>query len=329
MTRVIRLHRDGGLDLRFATLGATWLSCRVPMAGGGWREALVGNDVEHVPQRLSAYMGATIGRYANRIGGARIEGAGIALVPNAGSQHQLHGGPGGFHSREWEAGESGDEAVRFRLVSRAGDQGYPGEARVEVTYRLVDAMTLEIEARAELSDDCPLCITNHAYFNLDGSPSDARDHRLRIAASHYLPVDDALIPLGPLAQVHGSGFDFRQAKTLRADWLRDEQQRAGGGYDHAFLLDAGCRGMASTAVELQSRDGAMRMTLETTLPALQLYAGQHLHQVPSGGFVSCGGVALEPQFLPDSPNHPEWPQPSCWFGPRRPYRHLIRYRFST
>lgn len=182
-----------------------------------------------------------------------------------------------------------------------------------------------------MSQRCPVCITNHSYFNLDGMASDVRDHRLRIAAPQYLPVDDALIPLGPLAEVDGTGFDFREAKTLRADWLRDAQQRAGGGYDHAFLLDGSCHDMGAPAVELHSRDGALRMSLATTLPAVQLYAGQYLHEVPLAldrHFASCSGMALEPQFLPDSPNHPEWPQPSCWFGPDRPYRHLTRYRFS-
>ena len=336
MTKVFRLHREGGLELRFATLGASWLSCRVPMGGGASREAIVGNDLEHLPLRLAAYMGATIGRYANRIGSARIgAGTGIALTSNPGSKHQLHGGPGGFHMREWEVARASDEAIRLHLVSAAGDQGFPGEARVEVDYRLADAMTLEMEARVELSHDCPVCITNHAYFNLDGpgaAASDVRDHQLRIAAAQYLPVDGDLIPVGPLAAVEGSGFDFRRAKPLRRDWLRDAQQHAGGGYDHAFVLDAACADMAAPAAELRSRDGALRMTMRTTLPALQLYAGQYLHQVlhsPGRCFESCSGLALEPQFLPDSPNHPEWPQPSCWFGPGRAYRQLIRYAFEA
>lgn len=148
MTGLIRLYHPEGLDLRFATLGASWLSCGVPMGGGRWREVLLGNDAELLPQRMAAYMGATIGRYANRIGHARIGAEpGIALVPNPGSRHQLHGGPGGFHTHEWEVADARQHEVRFRLVSPAGDQGFPGEAHVEVDYRLVDAMTLEMEAR--------------------------------------------------------------------------------------------------------------------------------------------------------------------------------------
>lgn len=329
MTSLHHLHRPGGLSLQFASLGATWLSCRVPLADGSVREALLGNDPARLPQRLRAYMGATIGRYANRIGGARIGGS-IALTPNPGSRHQLHGGPGGFHAHEWSVQPLGEDALRFTHVSPAGDQGYPGEARAEVTYRLVDAMTLEMEAAVTVSERCPVCITNHAYFNLDGG-GDVRDHRLRIAADRYLPVDGDLIPLGPLAPVSGTGFDFRQAKPLRQDWLRDAQQQPSGGYDHAFLLDPRCADGHTPAVELQSRDARLRMVLSTTLPAVQLYGGQFLHEVEAGSgetLPSCGGLALEPQFLPDSPNHPEWPQPSCWVDAGGTYRQWIRYRFE-
>jgi aldose 1-epimerase len=178
-----------------------------------------------------------------------------------------------------------------------------------------------MEAVARVTARSPVCLTNHAYFNLDGVVGDVRRHRLRLASGRYLPVDDELIPLGMLLDVHDTGFDFREPKTLQADWLRDPQQRHGGGYDHAFLLDAACRDLRAPAAVLASADGALAMEIRTTLPALQLYAGQFLAGLPFAG------VALEPQFLPDSPNHPEWPQPTCWVGPGDVYRHTISYAF--
>ncbi|HJV61064.1 MAG TPA: galactose-1-epimerase, partial [Albitalea sp.] len=302
------------------------LACDLPMPDGTRRSVILSRAALPAAQADSAYLGATIGRYANRIAHARI-GLGErrwALVPNPGSRHQLHGGLHGFHTRAWQVEAADERAVRFSLVSADGDEGYPGELQVQIAYRLLDPMTIEMEASATVSAPSPVCLTNHAYFNLDGSAGDARAHRLRIAASRFLPVDAELIPIGALNEVADTGFDFRDAKTLQRDWLRDPQQHLAGGFDHAFLLDPACAGMNAPAAVLESSDGALSMEIRTTLPALQLYGGQYLE----GFGAPCPGIALEPQFLPDSPNHPEWPQPTCWLHPGQQYRHTIRYRFS-
>lgn len=330
----IELEHPQGLALTLTDLGATWLSCRVPMPDGSRREVLLGCPTPQVQAQQTAYLGATIGRYANRIGNARIAlgERNWALEPQPGSAHQLHGGPGGFHGRQWQVGQADALQASFSLVSPDGDQGYPGRMEARVTYRIAGPLAVEIafEARVEGAPS-PVCLTNHGYFNLDAKHGDARGHRLRIAAQHYLPVDQELIPLGALAGVQGSGFDFRTAKTIERDWLRDDpQQRNGGGYDHAFLLDADCTGAASPAAVLQAADDSLCMRLYTTLPALQFYAGQYLTGVPDRDgqpYGACAGVALEPQYLPDSPNHPEWPQPSCWLQPGEVWQHRIRYEF--
>jgi aldose 1-epimerase len=327
MTRTLRLAHPDGLSLTLGTLGASWLSCEVPMPDGARRRVILERPAQPDEATRRAYIGATVGRYANRIDGARIAWGSQAwrLEPNTGSPHQLHGGPAGFDAREWTVVEADDRSARLALVSPDGDQGYPGELHAEVTYRLADAMTIEMDARATVSSPSPVCLTNHAYFNLDGRPGDVRAHRLRIASSRFVPVDRDLIPLGPLADVQGTGFDFRSAKTVMTDWLRDQQQGDAGGYDHAWLLDDSCAELREPAAELVSSDGRLRMALSTTLPALQFYAGQLL----SGAHEPCAAMALEPEFLPDSPNHPEWPQPSCWLQPGQTYRHVIRYAFST
>lgn len=324
--------RAGGLELSLSNLGATWLSCRVPVGRQSQREVLLGRHTMTEPKARNAYIGATIGRYANRIGGARYvhERQVHVLVPNVGSPHQLHGGPEGFDLRRWDIRACSSQEVTFSLTSPAGDQGFPGEAKVAVVYRLVDESTIEMRAEAELSEESPVCLTNHAYFNLGGEPADVREHLLSVNAERYLPVDGDLIPLGDLASVAGTPFDFRRPKRLADDWLKDAQQQLAGGYDHAFLIDPTCSGMQRPVCALASPDGALGMEMYSTLPSLQLYAGQLLEGTPSRDGVplpACAGVALEPQFLPDSPNHPEWPQPSCFFGPSRPYRHVIRWKF--
>lgn len=329
----IELEHPQGLALTLTGLGATWLSCRVPMPDGSRREVLLGCPTPQVQAQQTAYLGATIGRYANRIGNARIAlgGRSWALEPQPGSAHQLHGGPGGFHGRQWQVEEADASQASFSLVSPDGDQGYPGRMEARVSYRIAGPLAVEIafEARVEGAPS-PVCLTNHGYFNLDAQHGDVRSHRLRIAAQHYLPVDEALIPLGALAGVQGSGFDFRTAKTIERDWLRDDQQGHGGGYDHAFLLDADCTAAASPAAVLQAADDSLHMHLYTTLPALQFYAGQYLAGVPDRNgqpYGACAGLALEPQYLPDSPNHPEWPQPSCWLLPGQVWQQRIRYEF--
>lgn len=326
MTRVLMLRHPDGLALSLSTLGAAWLSCVVPLADGTRRGVILERSATPDAASRSAYLGATIGRYANRIRHARISlgERAWALLPNPGSPHQLHGGPDGFDVREWQVVAADDTLAHLALVSPDGDQGYPGELRAEVIYRLKDALTIEMDAIATVTAPSPVCLTNHAYFNLDGSVGDTRDHRLRIASGQYLPVDRELIPLGMLADVQDTSFDFRASKPIRTHWLLDDQQRQAGGFDHAFLLDASCAGMAEPAAELASTDGLLRMAVSTTLPAIQLYAGQFL----AGRHSACAGVALEPQFLPDSPNHPEWPQPSPWLMPGETYRHSIRYAFT-
>jgi aldose 1-epimerase len=331
---VLRLRSPRGLALALMDQGATWLSCRVPMPDGASREVLLGCDTPSTYAQQTAYLGATIGRYANRIANSSVahEGLRFALTPNPGSRHQLHGGPQGFDRRRWAIEEHSDTAVCFSIVSPDGDQGYPGRLQARVTYRLLGDDTIEMTSEATVSMSSPVCLTNHAYFNLDAVHADARSHHLRIAAERYLPVDAELIPLGSLAAVSNTGFDFRQLKSLQQDWLCDEQQHAGAGYDHAFLLDPACADMQFPAAELSASDASLRMRVSTTLPSLQLYTGQFLAGTPSrggGAYSNYSGVALEPQFLPDSPNHPEWPQSSCWLYPGQTYRHSVRYHFAA
>ena len=330
--RLIQLAHACGLRISLMDWGATWLSCRVSV-GGGEREVLLGCARLHDYFSQTAYLGATIGRFANRIAAARFARAGrdYALRPNEG-ENQLHGGPQGFDRRRWGIVEQSTEHVLFGIESADGDQGFPGNLAATVGYRLQDSARIRMDYTANVDAPCPVNFTNHAYFNLDGAATDARGHSLQIAAQHFLPVDGQSIPLGALAPVADTGFDFTQSKPIGQDFLRDAQQQLVRGYDHAYLLDEECHGMARAAATLISADGSLAMDLFTTQPAMQLYSGNYLGGVParSGGvYAACAGVALEMQFLPDSPNHPEWPQPDCWLTPGKTYQHTTVLAFRN
>jgi len=332
--RVIRLERQDGIALTIADRGATWLSCEVPLPDGTRRETILRRSAIDDASADRSYLGATVGRYANRIaqGRLQLEGHAWQLETNPASPHQLHGGPQGFHSRVWTVHQVSGTEARFSLHSPEGDQGYPGDLQLDVTYRLAEPLAIEMEMRATASAPTPLAVTNHAYFNLDGSIGDVRAHSLQVQAARYMPVDGELIPVGPPAGVEHTTFDFRQPKTISRDWLADAQQRLAGGYDHAFLLDEPCAGARAPAVQLLSSRGDLGLAISTTLPALQVYAGQYLGGTAAPGSAAyplCAGVALEPGFLPDSPNHPEWPQPTCWLRPGEVFLHTIRYAFRA
>ena len=324
------LRNAAGMTVTFMDWGATWLSAVLPLKSGEQRELLLGCQTPQDYLHQGAYLGATVGRYANRIAHAslNIDGKPHPLIANQG-EHQLHGGPNGFHARRWQIVKQDEQQVIYQLHSPDGDQGFPGNLDVTLSYRLTADHRLEIEYQAQTDRACPVNLTNHAYFNLDGAGHDARQQRLQLFADRYLPVDGDGIPSADLTAVAGTGMDFRQPKTLQQDLLRDRDQQRVKGYDHAYLLHDTCHGLASPAAHLWSADGKVAMTVFTTAPALQLYSGNYLGGTPArdgGSYQNYAGVALESEFLPDSPNHPEWPQPDCWLQPGQRYQSATHYQ---
>ena len=329
--RLIRLENRNGMQITLMDWGATWLSCRVPVADQASREVLLGCPQADQYNQQQVYLGAMIGRYANRIANAHLPypGRDRKLVASQG-ENLLHGGLDGFDKRRWQVQELSAQHVRFALHSPDGDQGFPGALDVCVSYHLSDDNGVRIEMQAQSDALTTVNLTNHAYFNLDGTTTDVRQHLLQLHADFMLPTDAAGIPVGALARVEGTSFDFRQEKRLSRDFLSDSQQQQAKGYDHSFLLlnQRELRGRP-TAI-LSSADQSLRLELSTSLPSMQLYTGNYLAGTPArdgGEYADYAGVALEPQFLPDSPHHPEWPQPSCWLQPGQEYRHWIQYQF--
>ncbi|WMY75714.1 galactose-1-epimerase [Buttiauxella selenatireducens] len=328
--RISTLRNSAGLVVSVMDWGATLLSCRVPMKDGSVRETLLGCETPEDYLNQSAYLGATVGRYANRIANSTFsrDGVTVSVTANQGA-HQLHGGPDGFDKRRWRIVRQNEHEVLYTLDSQDGDQGYPGELRATARYALTEDNCITVEFRAKTSKACPVNLTNHAYFNLDGQQNDIRQHRLQLLADSYLPVDSNGIPQAGLKDVEGTSFDFRTVKTIADDFLSDNDQVLVKGYDHAFLLQA--QGDASQpAAHLWSSDNKLQMTVYTTAPALQFYSGNYLDGTPAreqGTYHAYQGLALESEFLPDSPNHPEWPQPDCWLQPNEEYLSITEYEF--
>ena len=301
---------NGYIACALLPFGATLQSLWVPDRTGVRRDVVLGYDSLSEYERNDGYLGATVGRYANRIHGARfaLDGREYALCPNEGP-NQLHGGGVGFSHRIWTVEEASRERAVFSLHSADGEEGYPGALQVRVSYTLEGA-ALRIAYEA-LSDRDTVCnLTNHSYFNLAGHDSGSiAAQELWIEADAYTPVDAALIPTGEIAAVAGTKLDFRTLRPI------------GGGYDHNFVLSGG-------AVAL-SRESGIRMELGTTMPGLQLYtSGALTERRGKGGclYAPGHGFCLETQFFPDSPNQPHFPSPLLRAGER--YKQETVYSFS-
>lgn len=331
---IYRLGTSDGLQMAVSNYGARWLSCRVPVRGGEHREVVLGHATLADHAREPGFFGAVVGRYANRIGGAAfmLDGREHRLVANEGA-NQLHGGPEGFDRRNWTVVDQGPLHLRLSLHSPDGDQGYPGDLEAEVEYRVDPvraAVTLHFGART--TAPCPVSLTSHPYFNLDGGTAPVLGHRLRVAAGAMLPVRPDMIPTGGLAPVDGTAFDLRQPRRIGDGLGHGEQQARGSGYDHCFVLDDDAARGEVAAAELVSTDGRLAMRLFTDYPGLQVCSGnfvQNSRGRDGRPFERHAGIALEPQFFPDAPNHPAWREQGCVLRPGQALSRRLRLEFDN
>jgi aldose 1-epimerase len=306
---------QAGLEAWLLEWGASLVRLRLPSGRSGWADVVLGFAALRDYQQPHPYLGAVVGRHANRIRGGRFEldRRAVALARNDGPHH-LHGGPEGFDRRRWDATvlDDGDEpALEFALHSADGDQGYPGALEARVTYRLSGGR-LHIDYLAAATTPTPVNLTQHAYFDLSGR-GDVRGQQLRLAASRYLPVDAQLIPTGEIRDVAGTPFDFRSGALIgeRLQALA-EADPASRGFDHCFVLD-GVAGALRTAAELHDPGSGRRLRLLSDQPGLQVYTGNFLdgslHDRDGVPLRRYAGVCLEPQRFPDGPNQPGFPDP--------------------
>ncbi|MEV6877690.1 aldose epimerase family protein [Amycolatopsis sp. NPDC051128] len=313
------LARPGGITVRVLDYGGVIQSLEAPDREGRPGNVVLGfPDLDgylanNRPGAARVFLGAAIGRFANRIAGGTftLDGA-VHRVPLNNGKNSLHGGPAGFDTRVWSAADVSDAdgaGLRLTLVSPDGDQGYPGRLTTEVTYHLDGGDRLSITYRATTDAPTVVNLTNHTYWNLAGEGSgDVHEHWLAINASRYCPTDDTLIPAGDPAPVEGTPFDFRRPATIGARLgAADPQLAIGHGYDHNWVLDAG----APFAARAWDPASGRLLTMWTTEPGLQFYSGNFLTADltgPSGRPYHRGaGFALEAQHFPDSPNRPDFP----------------------
>lgn len=331
--QVFILHNHQGMNVSIMDIGATWISCQLPLAQEA-REVLLGMKTLEQYLSQNAYLGATIGRFANRIGQGKFQLNGQEYHLNINDNNNtLHGGQGGFNQRRWQVKECSNSHVVFTLHSPDGDQGFPGNLSAEVAYTLTEHNQVCIEYSALCDQDCPINLTNHAYFNLDGAESGHTilDHQLQLQSEYYLPTDPQLIPTGELKPVQGTSFDFRRCKTINADLMQDTDQQLAKGYDHAFTFAPNITDGITAVAKLISSDQQVQMSVLTDKPAIQFYSGNFLAGTPSriGEYKDYQGVALETQFLPDSPNQPNWPPENKPFIEKKSfYQYQTSYQFE-
>ncbi|AZM77911.1 galactose mutarotase [Streptomyces sp. KPB2] len=300
-----------GVRVRVLSYGGIVQSAEVPDRDGNTADVVLGfADLDGYLRHPEPYLGALVGRYANRIAGGRfpLDGRTYAVVPNEGP-NTLHGGERGFDKRVWDV-EAVTGGVRLSRVSPHGEEGFPGRLEMSATYTLDGSGALRIGYEAVTDAPTVLNPTNHSYFNLSGS-GHAGGHELRLAASRITPVDAGLIPTGGLDDVTDTRFDFRRARKI------------GSGYDHNFVLDKGVTDAAEEVAELYDPASGRVLTVATTEPGLQLYTADHLGEP----FAPGDGVALETQHFPDSPNRPGFP--STVLRPGEVFRSETVYRFSV
>jgi aldose 1-epimerase len=314
---VLTLTNAHGVEVRAITYGGIIVSLRVPDRNGQLDDVVLGYDSLDGYLRSSPYFGAIVGRYGNRIAGARfvLDGTTYRLAANDGRNH-LHGGIKGFDKVVWEASPFQSDSgvgVAFTHTSPDGDEGYPGTLRVQVRYTLTDRDELIVDYDATTDKATPLNLTQHTYFNLAGDGRrDVLDHVVWINADGFTPVDSALIPTGSIDSVAGTPLDFRTPTAIGARIEQDYPQlRVGaGGYDHNFVLRREGGGLGHAA-RVEEPTTGRTLDLYTTEPGLQFYAGNFLDGsiTAKGGHVYRRrfGFCLETQHYPDSPNHPQFP----------------------
>ncbi len=331
---VYTLKNAGGIELKAIAYGGIITSLKVPDRSGTLGDVVLGFDALDGYLKPHPYFGAIIGRYGNRIGKAQfaLDGQTYTLAKNNGPNH-LHGGLKGFDKVLWTmAAVPGQNAVTFTRTSPDGEEGYPGNLTVKVTYTLNDNNELIVDYHATTDKATPVNLTQHTYFNLAGEGSgDILGHELMINADRYTPVDDTLIPTGELASVEGTPFDFRKPTPIGARINGDHPQlKAGKGYDHNWVLNRSGQGLQPAARVVEPKTGRT-LDVSTEEPGIQFYAGNFLDGsvTGKGGHVYAHrtGFCLETQHYPDSPNKPNFP--STVLRPGQEYKTRTVFRFGV
>jgi aldose 1-epimerase len=330
------LSNASGTEVRVTNYGGIIVSLIVPDRNGRLADIVLGYDDLKGYYNNKAYFGALIGRYGNRIadGKFKLDGKEYTLAKNNGP-NSLHGGLKGFNQVVWEANAaptSGGATLTLSYLSKDGEEGFPGNLTVEVTYTLTAANELLLEYTARTDKATPVNLTQHTYFNLQGEgDGDVLGHEVMISADRFTPVDKDLIPTGELRPVKGSPFDFTSPTTIGSRINANyDQLSLGRGYDHNLVLNRTGNELQLTARVRGPKSGRI-LEVYTTEPAVQFYTGNFLDGTIIGkhnhAYQQRAGFCLETQHYPDSPNHPDFPstilRPGDVFHSRTTFKFLV------
>jgi aldose 1-epimerase len=333
---LFELANKNGMRVEVMNYGATVVNIMLPDRSNKIQDVALGYDYFEDYLNDPVYFGCIVGRYGNRIAKGRftLNGVEYKLATNDGENH-LHGGKEGFNKKLWEVIESESvviESITFAYNSPDGEEGYPGNLRLEVTYIVTEDNELRIEYRATTDKPTILNPTNHTYFNLTGSfDKSILNHTLQMDAGKYTPVVLGSIPTGEILDVKDTPMDFQKEKNLGHDIEKEfDQLKFGGGYDHNFVFN-NFDGQVKHRASLYEPVSGRIMEMYTDQPGVQLYTGNFLDGVKNGKggitYKKRTGVCLETQHFPDSPNKDNFP--SVVLKPDEEYRQTTIYKFSV
>ncbi|MBC3766342.1 aldose epimerase family protein [Neptunicella marina] len=329
-----QLSNRMGTQVTVLTYGGIVQKIQLPAKNGNMTDIVLGYDTVEKYVADNSYLGAIVGRFANRIANAsfRLDGHKYILDQNGG-QHNLHSGSAGVNKKLWQASSWQNDTevgVTLKVTSPDGDGGFPGNLDITATYSLNNDNRLLLDIRANTDKKTPVSLTSHSYFNLRGEGS-VLNHAVQVLAEHFTPVTPSLIPTGELRPVAGTPFDFRLSKKLIHDIDKKNQQLLyAHGYDHNWVINTNDKQTLNKAVEIKSEVTGIAMSVFTDLPGVQLYTGNFIARDFSGKnnrqFGPRGAICIEPQYFPDSPNQHSFP--SAILRPEQQYHKKIAWKFS-
>lgn len=332
-TDLFILTNSKKMQAAITNYGGRLVSLLVPDTSGQMVDVITGYDsLEGYQEKDDPYFGAIIGRYGNRIakGKFTLEGKEYHLEINNGP-NALHGGSGGFSAKVWDARQLDGQTLELSYLSKDGEEGYPGNLQVKVTYSLTDDNGLKIDYQAVTDKTTVINLTNHAYFNLDGEgKGTVLGQHLQLNADQFVPIDENSIPFGFLEETVGTPFDFKEETLIGMRINEDNQQlKNGNGYDHTFVLNHPPKTLGLCGIAKSYETGIV-MEVLTTEPGVQLYTGNFVDVNNGKGgkaYRQRSAFCLETQHFPDSPNQQAFPDTSLRSG--ETFRSTTIYRFST
>ena len=327
------ISNANGMSVTIMDWGATIISMKVPVKGEEAREVLLGVKDPADWYKQACFFNATIGRFANRVANSEFEIDGKKYKLNSGAQHCLHGGVEGFDKRRFKLLDKSANSLTYTIHSPDGDMGFPGNFDLTVVFTVTDDNELVMQYTGKCDQKCYACITNHAYFNLNGHNSSILNHTIKMNSTEFLPLDDTSIPTGEVRKVAGGAFDFTKEKTIGQDFRKDDQMKASLGYDHPFLIDGD---LTKPFIKVSSDDKKLSLEVSSGYPAFQLYTANYVNHGDNHitarddgkDYKDQSAVCIEPEFYPDCPHLPQFADVNPIVTPEKPLQKTIIYKFS-